>query len=496
LYTHISPIVIKKGENQMKEIFHFRVYLILLAVPIIIACGFPLIQQETSSTPATEHQVSPTALPASRQTPTRSTSGTSQPNQTMPIKDGVRSWPDTWSGIHVFNDQLSNSMSDEQWEFSATRYDGTQKMTRSDSERLRSINPNFIILHYRLGIGLGYRIVTDGCQPDGDWIAFIEGDDWVQEWPGDENVVESWFYHWPEDSTTRVLNCDWGWYLAELDNNDWREYWQSEIVRQIQVNESDGVFMDSLSVPNFLGADRYSPNLPGVDAAFESAWSERIQNWLSWLQSQPVGDYALIPNAGSWITSRDNTDYSAADGVMIEGFALEADESPYNLEDWQLQMDRTLSLVRQDKIIITQTTVMGDQERMFTLGSYLLLKDHHTYMNIELDLEPEWWPEYDIAIGSPIENAPASISELFVPEQQIYQREFDNALVLVNPTSPWDGTDLNISIDLDGTYYLAQTSGGGNITPEGTPTGTLIYRPVTQVELPPYSAAVLLSKQP
>ena len=50
----------------------------------------------------------------------------------------VRPWPDTTAGIHVFNDQLASSLSDAQWQFAATHYAGTQKMTRADANRRAS----------------------------------------------------------------------------------------------------------------------------------------------------------------------------------------------------------------------------------------------------------------------------------------------------------------------------------------------------------------------
>ena len=38
--------------------------------------------------------------------------------------------------------------------------------------------------------------------------------------------------------------------------------------------------MDSLSVPNHLGADRYDPVLPPVNAENEQGWAARIDAWL------------------------------------------------------------------------------------------------------------------------------------------------------------------------------------------------------------------------
>ncbi len=410
--------------------------------------------------------------------------------------DAARPWPDTSKGVHVFNDQLASGLSEAQWRFAATHYAGTQKMVRSDARRLRAVNPDFIILHYRLGHALGYRAIQGGCQPTGDWLYIISGDTWVREWPGDAAVNESWLYHWPEASDTRVLNCDWGWHLAELDNPGWRTWWQEQVLGQLRANEDDGLFMDSLSVPNYLGADRYLPALPDVDVTFENDWAGRIERWLAWLQTQPVGDYYLVPNVGSWITTRDPTDYGSVDGVMIEGFAIEANGSPYSLADWQLQMNRALELIVKHKTVIGQSYVTAERERLFALGSYLLIKGRHTFLNTETDMEPEWWPEYDIPIGAPTQDAGSDIGNLYVPARGVYQRPFDNGLVLVNPTNPWDGSGATVSVALGDTYYRAQPTGGGRVPPDGIPTGSLDYTPCTSVTLPPYSAAVLLTAHP
>ncbi|MEW6059803.1 MAG: putative glycoside hydrolase [Actinomycetota bacterium] len=406
-----------------------------------------------------------------------------------------RPWPDTTSGVHVFGDQPSEDLTDAQLRFVATHYAGVQKITRSEAGRYRAVNPGFLVLHYRLGLGLGYRAIEGACEPSGGWLRLIEGDEWVVEWPGNNEVEEGWFFHQPEGGTQRVLNCDWGWYLMDLDKPGWRAFWTGEVERQLEANDDDGVFIDSLSVPNYLGGGSYDPALPDVDPAFEAAWTERIDDWLAWLQSQPIGDAYLVPNAGSWITTRDATTYAAADGLMIEGFAIEADESPYPLEDWRLQMDRVLGAVGRGQAILAQSYALGDQERMFGLGSYLLVKGARTFLTFEWGFEPEWWPEYDVPIGAPIETA-EEIADLDPDGDRVYVRRFDNGMVLVNPTSPWDGTGVTRTVDLGGTFQLVRTSGGGALPPSGVPGGTVTFETVTEATLPPYSAAVVLTGMP
>ena len=411
----------------------------------------------------------------------------------VPAAAPVRPFPDSWEAISIFNDQLASSLSDAQVAFAAAHYAGVQKMTRSEADRLRSYNPGFVILHYRLGLGLGYRSIQNGCDPGGAWLQIIEGDQWVQEWPGDGTVQENWFYHWPEASQTRILNCDWGWYLMDPAGPGWRAYWAAEVLRQLRANDDDGIFADSFSVPNYLGADRYVPNLPAVDAAFESQWAARLEAFTQFVQQGDLAGYYFIPNVGFWITSRDPTDYSGADGVMIEGFAGWGAGGYFELGDWQLQMNRVLGLVGQDKIILAQQYIdPGDTgERMFVLGSYLLVKGRHTYLNFELDLPPEWFPEYAIPIGSPLNGIPADIAALWNPAWGVYARTYSAGLVLVNPTPE------SRLIQLGGVFYRATPSGGGFIPEDADISAwTVSYSPVSQVSLSPNQAVILLNSLP
>lgn len=66
-----------------------------------------------------------------------------------------RAIPDTSTAVHVWDDQLPDSMTDAQVRFVAGHVDGTQKVSRQTAERLRAVNPGFLVLHYRLAALLG-----------------------------------------------------------------------------------------------------------------------------------------------------------------------------------------------------------------------------------------------------------------------------------------------------------------------------------------------------
>ncbi len=413
------------------------------------------------------------------QSPTSAASVAERPSRA----ETPRSFPDTTEGIHVFNDQLIN-LNPQLIAFAAAHYDGTQKMTRADADALRDVNPDLVILHYRLGLGLGYRQPDANCRPEGPWIEIID-EDWTREWPGDDVVQDGWFY---EVDGQRVLHCGWGWYLMELDDPDWRSWWLDGVLSQLADNDSDGLFADSLSVPNYLGAAEYDPALPELDPAFEDEWTTRIEDFIAHVQERFAGQYYLIPNVGHWVTSRDVVDYSGADGVMIEGFGFDTWES-YGETDWVLQLDRALGFVNLGKAVIAQSySVDSADTRLFTLGSYLLIKGDRTYVNLDFGEDPEWWPEYDIPIGTPEEGPPADAEALLDADSGVYARSYSNGLVLVNA-----GDDPR-TVTLDGTRYMAEPDGGGTVPSDGVlpATWSLDYSAVDEVTLEPGRAAILL----
>ncbi len=412
---------------------------------------------------------------------------------TTPAAPGIiHAFPDTAEGIHIFNDQLAVwEMSEAQFEFAARHYAGTQKVFASDARRLRSHNPNFIILNYRLGMGLGYQSTVEGCESNGVWTEVIEGEKRLREYP--DNPPDEWFFEWEGQ---RVFFCDWGWYVMDISNASWKEYWAGEVLRQLQTNAADGVFMDSLLPPNYYGGDRFDPNLPVLDEAFEKAWSSKIEDFIAYGQSGELAEYYLIPNVGAWITGRDMTDYSGADGVMVEGFARLSDGEYFSAQegDWQMQMGRVLRMVGMDKVILLQQYVTNKDDvadRMFLLGSYLLVKEHHTYLNFEFSAKPEWFPEYEIPIGTPVGGIPRSVSSLWRSDWGVYARTYSNGLVLVNPS------DQSQEITLQKTYYQAFPTGGGIVPADGDVSDWRVdYVPVRTITLMPNQGAVLLVEAP
>jgi putative glycosyl hydrolase-like family 15 (GHL15) protein len=365
----------------------------------------------------------------------------------------------TTDQIRVFSDQLPDNLPPALVDFAAMHYAGAQKLGSSLTDRLKARNPQFFTIQYRLGIGLGRHTQ----------IRF--GNTWVNEWPAHPQA--RWFYAW---HGRRVFQS-WGWYLMNPDDASWRAYWVAQVRKQVATTHADGVFMDSTSVPNDFGASTYKPPLPPDDPPWELAWSKKIERWLAYTQ-QHVGK-PIVVNAGSWVTTRERTSYLNAAGAMVEGFAT--DLAP---ADWQLELSRALVLVRHDRIVICQSypDVNDVDARMFDLGSYLLIRGAHTYVNFGEGIRVSWFPEYGLQLGTATD--PPGLH----PDQGAFVRHFANGIVVVNPG------DSTVSYTLPAAMKLETPSGGGAVPDTGVVPASWGMREsvVPAVTLQPRRAAVLL----
>jgi len=294
---------------------------------------------------------------------------------------------------------------------------------------------------------------------------------------------DSWFWH---IGGRRVLQVQYDWYLMNPDSG-WRRYWADRVLYEARLLGDDGVFADSLSVPQYLGADSFSPSLQYFVG--EAAWTARIDRFMRYEHSRLRGRLWFIPNAGSWITTRDRTDYAIADGVMIEGFAEGGASSFYALSDWQLQMDRVLGLVRRGRVILAQSYLDASdlRARGFVLGSYLLVKGTHTFVNMDIGQEAQWFPEYGVDLGPALAPPPARIDALRTAGG-VYVRSFARGLVAVNP-------DVRPhSLSVPGRFMLLSPVGGGALDAGASTSGWgLRQTPVSgSVTVPAHGGLVLV----
>jgi hypothetical protein len=407
-----------------------------------------------------------------------------------------RVFPNTRDGVHIFYDQLPYNLNSAQLRFAATHFVGCQKMTLDLVRALRSYNPAFIVLNYRLAFGT-YDSID----------AFVSGNEWINDWDS-TGLHPDWFITdaGSPDPARRIRQTDWNWYLMDISgnvngnrSNGWKEYWTRSVLRQLRDTECDGIFADSFCFPWNLS---YTPAWLAPPA--DVAWIPHMESFGRYAEQQLHGQperYYFIPNVGPMVTSRDTCDYGAfSDGVMVEFFGSWGPFDLFDLDDWRLQMNRILDLERRGRIVICQPVSSDEwnvQERMFNLVNYLLIKGEHTYYNLVFSENSFdrliFLPECNVNLGPYTQDPPADINLLIDPRLQAFKRDFANGMVVLNPT--WN----TMSVSLDKPYYLIDTSymlqhAEVEIGEDGLPRDSVhLIRVSGNITLPAKSGAVLLN---
>ena len=418
-------------------------------------------------------------------------------------------FPATTSGIHVFEDQLPGGLSGAMVQFLARHNDGTQKQTLSEISQLRAVNPDYTLLHYQLGTG-------------NSAYDYIINDQWSSDW-GYVNQQESWFAHQaysgePQTasdlSSGRVLGNSNDWYQADVANPAWQQYTLNQVFQNMAATGSTGWFADSFTYG--LGGAGYDSPVParyqGTNAANPADWPGGVP-WTTqlgdWAQTIEVAfaqhnaaygtDYKFIPNLDARVTSWEPNWYDNANGVpVVDGAFLEGFGQYTDAYDWTLSMNRGLNLTDNGKIVIMQPylqdtpdSAVGQQERNFYLGTYLLLKGDQTYLNMAYGGGAQYFPEYQLNLGAPTSPPPGNVSAYLW--DGVYRRDFQNGFVLVNPGS------TAYALNLGGAFQEVQGHGGGTLTDAQLDAngnyvgGSLTYQNVSGVTLAGGTAAVFLN---
>jgi hypothetical protein len=392
-----------------------------------------------------------------------------------------REFPDATSAIRILTDQLPGGMSEAQIRFAATHYVGTQKLTLNLSRPLRAINPDFLVLHYRLAMWQS--------APHVNYIT--AGNTWSNDFPF-VTRHESWFWH--NASGKRVASSQDGKLLMNIADPGFRAYWRDSIAQQVESGDFDGVFLDSAS-PALLQWEARSPldrRLLGTGARFHRfpefgnrSWIQVWEDWIGELdRSLASRGIPLIPNVGTLSTSWDNADYSRTAGVFCEGFL----DPGLSTGDWRSAANQTLTLASRGKIVILQNYLASPddlQKRMYLLGSYLLVKGSRTYLEYFASSPLEWYPEWNLDLGAPRTSAQSIDAMAW---HGVYRRDYDKGVVLVNPSA------RAVDVRLDRPMRLVNPIGGGAVGRDGTAPGRIDTSVVSAIRLEPKSAVVLLHR--
>ncbi len=392
---------------------------------------------------------------------------------------GIARFPDTSASIAVLVDQLPGGLTAAQQQLAATRFVGSQKLTLDISAALRTIQPDFVVLHYHLAMwqsAPGVKLILDG-----------------KTWGSDYPKVgghESWFWH--TTSAQRVTSVVDGKWLMNVADPGFQGYWIQSISQQSAAGEYDGVFLDSAS-PALLQSEAQAPpepRLTGTGARDnlipELGNKTFIQAWTAWIATLDAAlgarELALIPNIGPGITGWDTTPYDLTAGVFSEGYA----DPSFAEADWKLSTDLLLSLAAKGKIIILQNYLSspGDTaRRLYYLANYLLVRGKHTYLDYFAAGPMEWYPEWGIELGAAVSTG-AKVDDLL--KGGVYRRDFEKGIVLVNPTSS------PVTVTLAKAMQRVVPAGGGAVEADGVAKGTLGTTMVTSIDVAAKGAEILI----
>jgi hypothetical protein len=390
-----------------------------------------------------------------------------------------RPWPDSTAKTMILADELPSGMSPAQRQFVVGHMVGTQKLTLAESQPLRALAPDFLVLHYHLAIWQSAPSVT----------FIVDGMSWGNDYPT-VTMNESWFWH--NQAGMRVAAIDDGKLLMNVGDSGFVAYWKSSILAQAAAGDYDGVFADSAG-PDLLQWEAQNPAEPRLtgtgarDTAIAELGGETyIQAWQTFMTgfnaALAAQGLALIPNTGSFTTSWDTTDYSLTAGVFVEGFA----DPSFASADWQRSTNQILGLVAKHKIVIVQNYLGASTDvatRLYYLANYLLIRGDRSYLDYFASGPLEWYPEWDVDLGAPV-TTPAAVADLAV--SGAYQREFANGWAVVNPTA------TAATLTFPASARLVMPQGGGAVDTTGAEPGSVGYGSAASVTLQPSTAAIVL----
>jgi hypothetical protein len=407
-------------------------------------------------------------------------------------------FPSTASKIGIISDEFieGNLQSQALIKYIATHMDGVQKEWAAYNQLFRNYNPNWVLLYYKLATEAGP-------------VPYIIDNNWGSDW-NTVNANESWFMH--NASGQRLTNSANQWDQLDPTNTAWQQYWLNQVNTNIQESGAQGVFADSFEAGIGPGwYDEYDVRFADTNSANPVywpngyTWIDQLQNWATIMQNglnQTPGAPLFIPNIDGMNTFWTTLNYAQLPAGFAEGFG---DYGPTylggNPSDWNLAMNRALQITDQNKVFIIQSylqfppnSTQGLWQRGFDLGSYLLLKSDHTYLNMAsapTATRAFYYPEYTINLGPALAPPATDVSQYLW--NNVYRRDFQNGIVLVNPTS------TTYTVTLPQSYALVSYLGGGELTDASLDSagnyiaGDLSTTPVTNVTLGSGQTVILMN---
>lgn len=252
------------------------------------------------------------------------------------------------------------------------------------------------------------------------------------------------------------------WYLTDADNNRftfWPGTWMlniadnAPVVNGIRFNQYlanfvskeiissgfwDGVFYDN-AWENLVWLTGHNADLDkdGIsDAGPDEHWQNGTRSLYSMTRNLTGGKYIIVGNGANEAYKDD------LNGVMLENFPPLAWKESMRLYD--RNQDGTIE--PRINIINANTANKGSKDNFrkmrFGLASALLLDGYYSFDYGDKDHSQTWWyDEYGVQMGDAAGNA-ASMNNTPKYGDDVWKREYDHGIAIVNPTQQSQNVDL------------------------------------------------------
>lgn len=304
----------------------------------------------------------------------------------------------------------------------------TQINSQNALKKIRQLNPSIKILVYitpqeirndaASGASVMRKRLVSGINPN--WYLTDVQNNKITFWPG------TWMLN-VADNAPEINGVKFNQYLAKFVSQE-----------ILSTGLWDGVFYDNAwKDVKWLTGDTVDFNKDGLkDTDIDNHWREGMRAVYKETRRLTNNRYLIIGNATSDVYKND------LNGIMLESFpSLGWEESMrvYSSNQDGLPQPRI-------NIINTNTGNKGNSNDFkkirFGLASTLLLDGQYSFDFGDKDHAQTWWyDEYDVELGKPI-TAAISLNNKTQFKEDVWRREYENGIALVNSTLESRDVDL------------------------------------------------------
>jgi hypothetical protein len=255
----------------------------------------------------------------------------------------------------------------------------------------------------------------------------------------------SWFAH--DRNGNKVKSTQFGSYVMDVSNPNWWNNRADKCKSLINDNGYDGCLLDLLGTGPLVAGQ--STSMP-YNSSTGQDWT--YQQWLAQTAKLANRVESRVPNAviyGNGLASgrryfmnpgATSQLWDGPDGMMAEVFVRSAKDGANSFRgetQWKQDVDMLVDAANRNKTIfvtaklwISASSSKTNQWHQYALGTFLLGADGDAFFMFSSDKSKPtdghpWW---DMNIGSPQ-------GSYFKTSQGLYQRNYTNGRVLVNPTN-------------------------------------------------------------